>query len=133
MAAIMALFKKIQGMQGQGQGQGQTGQSGQVSWQYSSTGTGTGTGGLGSGSMKVSGTSGGGVKNVGGAKSVGGAISFNDFLRQMQLQVRNEIKQFCFLCPHIERSGAYCFTVVRLSDRLSIHLSFRLHKLNMKT
>ena len=34
-----------------------------------------------------------------------------------------------FLLPHIERSGAYCCTVVRLS----VHLSVCLHKLNMKT
>ena len=28
-----------------------------------------------------------------------------------------------FLCPRIERSGAYCFTVVRLSVRPSVRLS----------
>ena len=42
-----------------------------------------------------------------------------------------------FLCPRIERSGAYCFSVVSLSAcpsvRLSGCLSVSLHKLNMKT
>ena len=37
-----------------------------------------------------------------------------------------------FLCPHIERSGAYCFTVVCLSIPPSCQ-SVCLHKLNMKT
>ena len=42
-----------------------------------------------------------------------------------------------FLCPRIERSGAYCFSVVSLSACLSVRLSgclsVCLHKLNMKT
>ena len=38
-------------------------------------------------------------------------------------------KKRTFLCPHIERLGACCFTIVCMSVRPSVCL----HKLNMKT
>ena len=55
-----------------------------------------------------------------------------DVVNTMDFEIVGQVRSF-FLCLRIERSGTYCFTVVRLSMRPSVCPSVCLHKLNMKT